>query len=147
MKITGVLALALLVSLPAHADDTGAETVVTYGALGLAGAIVNVGFTVYDLAHLVSGEPVPKSVALVETLYAIPQMAISAYLFTNPPPADGVRGLEIAWFVWATALAAHGVWSLARPTPPPPPVEVGVRLAEEPRIVLAPPLWTAAARF
>jgi hypothetical protein len=32
----------------AGADDSGVESVVAYGVLGIAGAIFDLGFTVYD---------------------------------------------------------------------------------------------------
>ena len=138
----------LVAASAARADDTGVEAVVTYGALGVAAGLFDIGATIYDVAHFASGEPVPKVFGVVETAFALPQMAIAAYLFTSPPPADGARTLSAVWFVWATALAAHGIWTAARPADPVSRIAIGVRPIEEARTTTsAPVLWSVTGRF
>ena len=148
MKITTGLAVAIvIIPLASRADDTGVDTTVAYGALGLAGAVFDIGFTVYDLSHFASGEPVPKAAGLIETLGALPQVAIAGYVVANPPPADGARALSVVWLVWATALAAHGIWTLARPVEPTSRIEIGVRPVEARRAFDNSVFWAAASEF
>ena len=150
------LLVVVVAAPPARADDTGLSAIVPYVALGVAGGIFDIGATGYDVAHLASGEPPSKSFGVVETALALPQMAIAAYVFTSPPPADGVRTLSALWFVWATALAAHGIWTIVRPDgtwtsvrsdDPVSRIAIGIRPVEETRKSGAPLLWTASGRF
>jgi hypothetical protein len=148
--------LVVVAARAARADETGVTAVVTYIALGAAGAGLDVGATIYDIKTLASGEPPSKSYGVLETALALPQMAIAAYVFTSPPPADGVRTLSALWFVWATALAAHGIWTCVRPdttwtsvrpSDPVSRIAIGVRPLEEARTTFAPVLWSVSGRF
>jgi hypothetical protein len=142
------LVLGIVVAAAAaRADEKGVEAAVGYGALGVAGGIFDIVATVYDIKHLVSGEPPPKDFGIVETLVALPQMGIAAYFFNSPPPADGVRPLAAVWFVWATALAAHGIWTIARPDNSFSQSAIGVRPVDEPRTTTVPLLWSVTGRF
>jgi len=141
------LALILAVAPAARADDTGASAAIAYGLLGIAGAIFDVGFTIHDGAHLASGEPVPKATGLIETVGALPQVAVAVYVAGRQGAPDGVRPLAIAWAVWATALTAHGVWTQLRPEAPQGRIEIGVRALEEHCAPGRPLLWTATGRF
>lgn len=148
MKTPVWLVLVLLVAAPAaRADDTGLQAVALYGGLGVAAGLFDIGATVYDIRKLASGEPPSRAFGVVETALALPQMAIAAYVFTNPPPADGVRTLSALWFVWVTALAAHGIWTCVRPDEPAPRIAIGVRPVEEARMRGAPLLWSVSGRF
>jgi hypothetical protein len=157
MKIPVWLILLVVIAAPAaRADDTGLTAVVTYGAIGVAGGAFDIGATIYDIQTLASGKPPSKSYGVVETALALPQMAIAAYVFTSPPPADGVRTLSAVWFLWATALAAHGIWTCVRPDTtwtsvrPDDPVSritIGVRPVEEARKSDAPLVWSVSGRF
>jgi|1185.fasta_scaffold41208_2 hypothetical protein len=116
MKVLRICA-ALLVwfGAPAssRADDTGAGTSVAYGIAGAAAGIFDVGFTAYDLTHLSSVDTIPRALGLVELAGALPQVAVASYVAANAPPANGVRGLSVAWALWASLLSAHGIWVLA----------------------------------
>jgi hypothetical protein len=157
MKAPVWMIVAVAVVAPAaRADDTGLSAVVTYGALGIAGGAFDIGATIYDIKTLASGKPPSKSYGVVETALALPQMAMAAYVFTSPPPADGVRTLSALWFVWTTALAAHGIWTCVRPdstwtsvrpVDPVSRVAIGVRPVEEPRKSGSPLLWNISGRF
>jgi hypothetical protein len=148
VKMPFCLVLGIVVAAAAaRADDTGLSGVVPYVVLGAAGGIIDIAATVYDIKHLASGEPPPKDYGIVETVVALPQMGIAAGFFISPPPADGVRTLSAMWFVWATALAAHGIWTIARPdnsfsqSPPAAPP------FDEARTTTAPLLWSVRGRF
>ena len=146
MRLAASVLVAALVAAPgARADDTGVTASITYGALGVAGALVNVGLTIYDLTHLASGEPPPKVYGALETAWALPQMAVAAYALTRPPPADGAQTLEAVWLVWATALTAHGIWTLARPQGAASRVAIGILPVEQGRTLGA--LCSATGRF
>jgi hypothetical protein len=157
VKIPVWLLLAVVVSAPAaRTDDTGLEAIVPYAVLGVVGGIFDIGATNYDIKTLASGEPPSKSFGVIETALALPQMAIAAYVLSAPPPADGVRTLSALWLVWATALAAHGVWTCVRPdaswTSVRPDdsvsrVAIGVRPIDEARKSGAPLLWSVSGRF
>ena len=148
MKMRLWLVLTVVVAASAaRADDTGLSGAVPYLVLGVAGGLFDIGATIYDAAHLASGEPAPRDFGIIETILAVPQMAVAAYFFANPPPADGVRAASAVWFVWATALAAHGIWTTVRPGEPAPSIAIGVRPVEQPRFGSAPVLWSVTGRF
>lgn len=148
MKPSLLMVLAALATpSAARADDTGATAVFTYGVLGVAAAIFDIGFTAYDVSHFVSGEPASRRAGLFETVGALPQAIIAGYVLANPPPADGVRALSLAWLVWASALTAHGVWTVARPEEPSNRIEIGVRRFQEHPAGGLPVVWTANGRF
>jgi len=100
---------------PARADDTGISNAVPYVIAGAIGAAFDIGFTVYDATHLATGSTVPKSLGWIEMAGALPQVVIAGYILANPPPADGVRPLALAWGAWASLLAGHGIWTIVRP--------------------------------
>lgn len=137
----------MVAAAAARADDTGLGAAAGYVALGAAGGVFDIAATVYDIKHLASGEPPPKDFGIVETLVALPQMGIAAYFFNSPPPADGVRPLAAVWFVWATALAAHGIWTIARPDNSFSQIAIGARAVDEPRTTTEPLLWSVTGRF
>ncbi len=159
---TAILSVALVLCLgvpkSARADDTGVQTVVAYGLLGLAAGVFDVAFTVHDVSHLVSGERSSRILGVVELVGAVPQVAVATYVYLNPPPADGVRPLTAIWAVWATALAAHGIWTIVRPWEPQAasPVALSPGIASAQRIDaslslagtrLDAPLWSVSRRF
>jgi len=109
-----VLVLCFAAPEAARADDTGASTVVAYGLGGLAAAVFDIAFTVYDVSHLMSGERSSGFVGLAEFIGAAPQVGIATYAFLKPVP-DAVRPLTLIWAAWAAALAAHGVWTIVNP--------------------------------
>ena len=126
-RICGAALACVAASGSVRADDTGLAGAVPYGVAGAAAGVFDVGFTVYDLAHLSSVERIPRAVGIVELAGALPQVGVAIYVAANPPPADGVRGLSAAWAVWAALLSAHGIWVIAasreKPTVPvEPPV-------------------------
>jgi hypothetical protein len=96
-----------------RADETGTGKAVFYGVAGAAAGIFDVGFTAYDLTHLSSVDSIPRSVGIVEVAGALPQVGVAIYVAMNPPPTAGVRGLSVAWAVWASLLSAHGIWVIA----------------------------------
>jgi hypothetical protein len=148
LKIPVWLALMLVVAAPAaRADETGLDKVALYAGLGVAAGLFDIGATIYDIKTLASGKPAPKLFGVIETLFALPQMGIAAYVFANPPPADGVRTLSALWFVWATALAAHGIWTSVRPDEPASRIAIGFRPLEEARTSGSPLLWSVSGRF
>lgn len=145
VKMPFCLVLGIVVAATAaRADDTGLSGVVPYVVLGAAGGIIDIAATVYDIKKLASGEPPPKEYGIAETLVALPQMGIAAYSFIVPgSSADGVRPLSAVWFLWATALTVHGIWTIARPdnsfSSAPP--------FDEPRTTTVPLLWSVRGRF
>jgi hypothetical protein len=157
MKVRVWLIVLVLVAAPAaRADDTGVSAVLTYGALGVAGGLLDIGLTIYDIKTLVTAERPSKQYGLIETVVAVPQMAIAAYLFASHADADGARPLSAVWFLWAGALAAHGIWTCVRPDTtwtPVRPVEpasritIGARPIEEARKSGSPLLWSVSGRF
>jgi hypothetical protein len=116
--VARVVALLLLWCgrpLAARADDTGISKVVPYVIAGAIGAAFDVGFTIHDAIEVGSGSRGPTSLGWIETVGALPQVVIAGYVFANPPPADSVRALALVWAGWASLLAAHGIWTIARP--------------------------------
>ena len=59
----------------------------------------------------------------------------------------GDIGRGAVWFVWATALAAHGIWTIARPDNSFSQSAIGVRPVDEPRTTTVPLLWSVTGRF
>ena len=116
---TAILSVALVFCLgvpkSARANDTGVQTGVAYGLLGLAAGVFDVAFTVHDVSHLVSGEHSSGFVGLAEFIGAAPQVGIATYVSLESNVPAAVRPLTLVWAAWAAALAAHGVWTIANP--------------------------------
>jgi hypothetical protein len=107
------LIVVLLSASASRADDTGTTTVVAIAAASVAGAIFDTAYTIYDARNLSHGQPGTGYAGLFEVLGAAPQVGIAAVLAVRPPPWGPARPLLIVWGLWATALTAHGIWSMA----------------------------------
>jgi hypothetical protein len=106
----------LLVSSAARADETGTSTGLAYAAAGVAAGIFDIAYTIYDSNRLAHGEPGSGYAGLFEILGAAPQIGVATKLVLDPPPWGPARPLAIVWGLWATALTAHGIWSVASAT-------------------------------
>ena len=112
-----VLVLCLLLVGSSARADTGVTAVVAYGAAGLAAAIFDTAYTIYDVSRLSRGEPGTGLAGVFEVVGALPQIAGAALVVAKGPPWEPARPLAVVWGLWATALAAHGIWSIASGTP------------------------------
>jgi len=153
-----VLVLCLAAPNEARADDTGVNGAIPYALAGLGAGLFDVGFTVYDTVHLVSGERMSKTLGIIELGGALPQVGVAMYLHYSITGADGVPALTLIWAGWAAALAAHGIWTIVNPAEPQTaapsassPNDRGNQRVDAPRSLagtrLDPPMWSTSWRF
>jgi len=117
--LTRIVVIAVLLGAGAsRADDTGLSQGIAYGLAGIAAGIFDTAFTIYDVAKLSQGQPGNRYAGVVEVLGAAPQIVVASIVMANPPPWDPAGPLCVVWALWAGALTAHGIWSIAAVHPP-----------------------------
>jgi hypothetical protein len=107
-----IVGLLITAQPRAHADGNDPSTI--YLGLTIFG-ITDVTFTAIDVVQAVRREPLSRTYGVVEIALGLSQVALVAVLEQqNPPHTSGYRMEFDGAFLWTIALAAHGVFAVAR---------------------------------